>query len=97
MQGKKRGVLVWHRRSGKDKTCWNYLIKEAVKRVGVYFYFFPTYGQGKKVIWDNIDKQGFKLINHIPKELMSSNPNNTEMKIRLINGSIIQIVGRGGW
>lgn len=93
MQGKKRGVLVWHRRSGKDKTCWNYLIKEAAKRVGVYFYFFPTYGQGKKVIWDNIDKQGFKLINHIPKELMATNPNNTEMKIRLINGSIIQIVG----
>lgn len=93
MQTKKRGVLVWHRRSGKDKTCWNFLIKEAAKRVGVYFYFFPTYGQGKKVIWDNIDKQGFKLINHIPKELMSTNPNNTEMKIRLINGSIIQIVG----
>lgn len=32
-------------------------------------------------------------MDHIPKELIAGNPNSTEMKIRLRNGSIIQIIG----
>ena len=38
--GAKRALIVWHRRSGKDKTCWNYLIKKAVGDVRAYFYFW---------------------------------------------------------
>lgn len=91
--GKKRAVLCWARRNGKEKTCWNYMIMKAAQKVGIYYYFFPHFSQGRKVIWDGIDKDGFKFINHIPKELMAGDPNSTEMKIRLINGSIIQIIG----
>lgn len=93
MKTKKRAVICWHRRSGKDKTCWNFLIKEAFKRVGVYYYLFPTYSQGRKVMWDGIDGSGFKFINHIPGNLVKGLPNSTEMKIRLINGSLIQVIG----
>ncbi len=91
--GFKRFVLVWHRRAGKEKTCWNYLIMQAVKKVGIYYYFFPHFSQGRKILWDGIDKEGFRFLDHIPKELISGNPNSTEMKIRLRNGSIIQIIG----
>ncbi len=87
-----RAVAVWHRRSGKDKTLINLLIKEALKRVGVYYYFFPTYNQGRKVLWDGIDRSGFKYMDHIPEALREST-NQAEMKIRLINGSLIQIIG----
>ena len=91
--GIKRFVLVWHRRAGKEKTCWNYTIMEAFKKVGTYYYFFPTFSQGRKVLWDFIDKDGFRVLEHIPQVLLAGKPNSTEMKIRLKNGSVIQIIG----
>jgi intein/homing endonuclease len=93
MKTKKRAVLVWHRRAGKEKTCWNYLILQACRKVGIYYYFFPHFSQGRKILWDGVDKEGFALLNHIPKELIFGSPNSTEMKVRLRNGSLIQIIG----
>lgn len=90
--GIKRAIIVWNRRSGKDKTCFNYMIKEAIKKKGTYFYFLPTYSLAKKVVWDNIDNDGFKMLEHVPRELIKST-NGTELKIELINGSIIQLIG----
>ena len=89
--GVKRAVIVWNRRSGKDKTCFNYMVRKAFERVGTYFYFLPSYSQAKKVIWDNIDSNGFKMLDHIPKELIKAT-NATELKIELINGSVIQLI-----
>ncbi len=66
---------------------------QAVKKTGIYYYFFPHFSQGRKILWDGIDKAGFRFLDHIPKELIAGNPNSTEMKIRLRNGSIIQIIG----
>lgn len=91
--GKKRAVLCWARRQGKDKSAWNFMITKAIQNVGIYYYFFPHFSQGRKILWDGIDKSGFKLLDHIPKELISGSPNSTEMKVRLVNGSIIQIIG----
>lgn len=90
--GTKRAVIVWHRRSGKDKVCFNYMIKEALKKKGTYFYFLPEYSQAKKVIWDNIDNEGFRMLEHIPRSLIA-NQNATELKIELVNGSVIQLIG----
>lgn len=90
--GYKRAVLVHHRRAGKDKVCWNYTIKQACQRVGTYFYFLPEFSQAKKVIWDNIDNDGFRMLDHIPREIIK-NLNATELKITLVNGSIIQLMG----
>lgn len=89
--GKTRALIVWNRRSGKDKTCFNYMIRKSFEKVGTYFYFLPTYSQAKKVIWDNIDNEGFRMLDHIPKELIKST-NATELKIELKNGSIIQLI-----
>ena len=88
----KRGITIWHRRAGKEKTMWNLMINEANKKVGLYYYLFPTYAQGKKVLWDGMDKSGFAFLGHIPKECLAKK-NETEMQILLKNGSIIQIVG----
>lgn len=89
--GTNRAVIVWNRRSGKDKVCFNYLIRKAFEKVGTYFYFLPSYTQAKKVIWDNIDNDGFRMLDHIPKELIRST-NSTELKVELVNGSMIQLV-----
>jgi hypothetical protein len=92
-EGFKRFVLVWHRRAGKEKTCWNYLICQAAKKVGIYYYFFPHFSQGRKILWDGVDKDGFRFLYHIPPEMIDGSPNSTEMKIRMRNGSLIQIIG----
>lgn len=90
--GCKRAVKVWHRRAGKDKTDLNFVVKRAVQHRGYYPYFFPTSAMGRKILWDGMDKSGFKFIDHIPEQLIA-NKNNTEMKVTLRNGSIIQVVG----
>lgn len=87
-----RAVWVAHRRSGKDKTLINVVAKKMYERVGAYYYFFPTYNQGRKILWDGRDKAGFKFTDHIPQSLRTGT-NNTEMKIETENGSIFQIVG----
>lgn len=95
--GKKRAALVFHRRAGKDKTCLNFTIRQMFPespggRIGTYYYFFPTYAQGKKILWDGIDGSGFKFLDHFPSQLVASK-NETEMQVTLVNGSIFQIVG----
>lgn len=91
--GYKRGVWAAHRRSGKDKTCLNIAIKKMLERVGIYYYILPTFAQAKRVIWDGIDKNGFRFIDHFPRELLDGKPNDTEMKLRFKNGSLFQLVG----
>src|SRR4029077_5679414 len=80
------------RRAGKDVVDFNLMIRAALKKIGVYFYIFPTYSQAKKVIWDSITNSGQKFLDYIPSELIVSK-NSQEMKITLINSSIIQLVG----
>lgn len=68
------------------------MIRQAVRRVGTYFYMLPTYRQAKLVIWDSITNDSVKFLDFIPKELIVST-NSQEMKIVLANGSIIQLLG----
>jgi phage terminase large subunit len=91
-RGKLRLVCVWHRRAGKDKTLINVVVNKMVERVGSYFYFFPTYNQGRKILWQGMDRDGFKFMHHIPMELIKR-VDNTQMLVELTNGSILQIVG----
>lgn len=94
--GVKNACWIVHRRGGKDTTMWNYMIKRAYLEPGQYFYFLPTFAQAKKVIWDGMTNKGQRMLDYIPKEIISGNPNNTEMKI-WINGacgqSLIQLIG----
>lgn len=91
-EGYTRAVCVWHRRSGKDKTFVNIIAKKMFERVGAYYYFFPTYKQGKKILWNGIDRNGFRFMDHIPQELRKRT-NDQEMFIETVNGSIFQIIG----
>ena len=86
-KGIKRAFCFWHRRAGKDKTMINIIMKEAFQKVGIYYYFFPTYTQGKKILWDNRE-----MMDHIPKALIDKK-NDSEMKIKFVNGSMLQLIG----
>lgn len=92
VEGATRNVWVWHRRSGKDLTAWNWTILRALTVVGGYYYFLPTYKQARKVIWDNFTNAGKSFLSFIPKEFIDGKPNETDLRIRLTNGSIIQLI-----
>lgn len=96
-----RGVCVWHRRAGKDKDGFNLMVYAAnpasknpgpIQRVGNYIYVFPTYAQGKEALWENIDGDGFRTIDHAPAALVASK-NVTDMRITFTNSSTIRIMG----
>lgn len=92
--GYKRAVQVWHRRSGKEKTdVAGLMSKKMMERVGSYFYIFPTFTQGRKILWDGADKDGLRFLDHFPKQLLDGKPNDTEMKLRYRNGSMLQVIG----
>lgn len=89
----KRFLAIWPRRAGKDICSFNLLVRAAFKRIGTYFYVFPTFSMGRRILWDAIDISGNRIIKYyIPDELIESK-NEQQMKIRLINGSQIQILG----
>jgi hypothetical protein len=91
-EGCKRLILVGHRRLGKDKMVFAQIPKRMFERVGTYFYFLPTYNQARKVIWNGADKDGFRFLDHFPKELLRK-VNQQDMVVEMTNGSILQLVG----
>ena len=90
--GMKRAIHVWHRRCGKEKTDINLMAKKMFERVGTYYYVFPTYKQGNRILWKGMDKEGFKFMDHLPKELRVKT-NHQEMFVEMLNGSTFQIIG----
>jgi len=91
--GYTRLIQMWHRRSGKDKTDINLVAREMQLNPGIYYYFYPTYTQGRKALWDGMGKDGVRYIEHFPKELLDGKPNDTEMKLKYKNGSLFQVIG----
>ena len=89
---KKRAFLRWHRRAGKDLTCFSYMAKEMVSRRGIYYYFLPNYQQGRKIIWEGMDREGIRFMDRMPKELIKR-IQNQEMIMELTNGSIFRVIG----
>lgn len=96
----RNGILIWHRRAGKDKSSLNLTLMKMLQRVGVYYYFYPTYAQAKKAIWDGMDREGFRFMHHFPGFDRPGEPGSLvqakwedELKLRLTNGSIFQLIG----
>ncbi len=95
---KKKHILsVVHRRAGKTKGAVNNQITYAGQHIGLHFYLMPQSNQVRKVIWKGRGSDGVRFIDHIPPQLIKGKPNNVDMSIELINGSIIQFVGSNNY
>lgn len=80
-------MIAAGRRFGKTVMACVILFHEALKNNDrVYWLVAPTYGQAKELAWDI-------LIRMIPRELMSKDPNESELKITLRTGSTIHLKG----
>lgn len=90
--GYKYVCLMWARRHGKDKNAFCYIVAKMIEDVGNYGYVFPTSALAREAAWQNIDKDGFRLLDHIPKQLIKRKVDNM-MFIELTNGSTLKFFG----
>ena len=81
-------VLVWHRRARKTTTAITELVRQAHRRVGVYWHIFPTYNEAFNSVW--LDPA--MLFNIIPEELID-HKNESNLIVFFKNGSILQLKG----
>jgi phage terminase large subunit len=89
---KKRLLVIWHRRAGKDITSFNIMWLAAIQKPGLYLYLLPVISQAATVIWRGRGSSGQAFIDNIPSELIAKK-NESTMSITLINGSIIRVTG----
>ena len=92
LRNTKRNVIVWHRRAGKDQTALNAMVVKAHERVGMYWYVFPEYKQGREIFWDGMRDDGRRFRDAIPKDLVLRSRDDM-MLIELKNGSMIKVIG----
>jgi phage terminase large subunit len=96
IERKKRILLLWHRRAGKDLASLSALALEAYERPGNYLYLLPEQTQAKKIIWRGIDGTGIPFLDRIPDAIIR-NKFSSEMLIEINtkcgNLSTIQIGG----
>jgi len=90
--GLKRHVCIWHRRAGKDLSLAAFCAVRAFERVGAYYHYFPTQKLGRRVIWEGRDKDGKKMIDRFPSEIVTRRRDDL-MRLDLVNGSSYQILG----
>lgn len=78
------------RRSGKTELAKRRLVKAALKGTQYprarFFAAAPTYSQAKRIYWDDL-----KLL--VPKEFMAGPPSESELVIRLVNGTEVHVFG----
>jgi len=88
-----RFFLRWCRRCGKDKTCIALIGRLLWQKMESCYFLFPSYAQGRKILWEGVDKNNnMRFLDHIPEELRQS-VNNNEMKLTLKNGSTFRVMG----
>jgi hypothetical protein len=92
--GKKRLLLIWHRRAGKDDVALNMAAVAAHERVANYWHCLPMYEQARKAIWEAVNPHtGRRRIDEaFPVELRKRTDNGS-MTIEFKSGSIWRVVG----
>lgn len=98
-RGVKRIGLILPRRSGKTATSINASFRDMFLNTGAHFHYFPEYKQGRTVVWDGMDKTGFRFLDHLPAPFVYGR-NNQEMILTARNpadmsqpGSVYRIIG----
>lgn len=92
--GGKRGVVVGHRRWGKDDVSLHFTATQALQRPANYWHMLPQYKQARKVIWDAVNpRTGKKRIDEAFPAAIRKRTNTQEMLIEFVNGAVWQLVG----
>jgi phage terminase large subunit len=91
--GLRRQIHIWHRRAGKDNFGLNLARKEIEREPGNYWHLFPLQTQAKKAIWEGLDGEGRRIIDHIFPQAMRVSTLQQDMMIKFKSGSTWQMAG----
>lgn len=99
--GKRKAMLVWHRRAGKDLTAIHQTVKMAHQRKAAYWHVFPSFAQARKAIWEGFTKEGKRVLeNAFPGFMDPKRPGSIvkrkdeqQMMVEFKCGSIWRLLG----
>lgn len=88
-------LLIIARRGAKTTTTYSEgIVPELVKNVQTAVAVYPTAKMGFDNFWTNIEDDGFKTLDHMPKALLAGQSNSDDdMRQTLINGSVFRLLG----
>ncbi len=92
-EGQRRQMHIWHRRAGKDDFGLNLARIETQRERGNYWHLFPLQTQAKKALWEGLDGEGRRMIDHIFPLALRESTLQAEMMIKFKNGSTWQMAG----
>lgn len=86
---------TWHRRGGKDEVLLNALAVKALQRQASYAYMFPEISHARRAMWQSINPHTGKrrILEAFPREILAGEPNETEMRLTVANGSSVMFFG----
>jgi len=92
--GKRRAVLVWHRRAGKDDMALHWTACAAMQKPATYWHMLPQANQARKAIWEAINPHtGLRRIDEAFPLAIRETSREQEMMIKFKNGATWQVVG----
>lgn len=102
-RGRKRELLIWHRRAGKDDVAMNKIAVAAHpdpsnpgphQRVANYWHCLPEYEQARKAIWEAVNPHtGVRRIDQAFPPETRKRIDNSSMVIEFKSGSTYRIIG----
>lgn len=91
-------VLNWHRRAGKDVTCWNATIDYASESPMTVKYAFPTGDMARDNLWESYTNDGMRFTDFVPEDLRlkrnkgDDGLNDSLKSIELLTGGSIRVI-----
>lgn len=84
-----------HRRAGKDEVLLNAILVQAMKAPASYAYMLPENAHARRAMWQAVNPHTGKrrVMETFIHEVLSSEPNETEMRLNLKNGSVVTFFG----
>lgn len=90
----RRGMLVAHRRYGKDEIGLQATCVKAMQRVGSYAYMLPEYAQARKALWEGVNwRTGRTRIEDAFTPEIVAKRDDQSMLLKLESGSTVQLLG----
>lgn len=91
-------VLNWHRRCGKDMTCWNAAIERTAEEPMTCKYAFPTNDMSRDNLWESYTNDGLRFTDFVPLDLRvrrtktDDGLNDSLKRIELITGGSLRVI-----
>src|SRR5882762_10031963 len=91
-------ILNWHRRAGKDMTCWNAAIERTAEEPMTCKYAFPTGDMARDNLWESYTNDGHRFTDFVPIELRfkrnkgDDGLNDSLKSIELLTGGSIRVI-----